>query len=380
LTNQVGGQSPRKAQGRANRKEQNKRMKGSSGPERSLLAYDNRPEVNARWARDILQGMPVLLDAFDRDGCIVVWNAECERVTGYSAADVLGNRLALEMLYPDSEYRTFMLEEATRRLDDDYSSVWELTAKDGTRKTVEWFNVGARLKVPGWFQWSIGIDITERRRLESALQEATIREQRRIAGELHDGLGQELSGLSLLASGLAGEHAKYHPRLAHDLRQLAELASQSVMTCRLLAQGLAPLQEHQNSLADALRRLAIDSTGRANGPTVTFSEATSAASLISQETNNHLYRIAQEALNNALKHSGARVVKLQLSIDRSRISLRISDDGHGLGALVSSSSGMGMRTMRDRATAIGGRLSISTNGQSGTVIGCRCYNRIGPAA
>ena len=353
-------------------------MGGSSGLETGLLAYDNVPELNVHWARDILQGMPVLLDAFDGDGCIVVWNAECERVTGYLAADMLGNRRALEILYPDKEYRTFMLEEARRRLHDDYSSAWELTAKDGTRKTVEWFNVGARLKVPGWFQWSIGIDITERRRLESALQEATIREQRRIAGELHDGLGQQLSGLSLLATGLAGEHVKYHPRLAHDLRQLAELASQSVTTCRLLAQGLAPLQERQNSLVDALRRLAIDSTGRAKRPKVTFSEATSAASLISQEANNHLYRIAQEALNNALKHSGARVVKIQLRIDRSKVSLRISDDGLGLGALMSSSCGMGMRTMRDRAAAIGGRLSISTNGQSGTVIGCKCYNRIGP--
>jgi len=151
-----------------------------------------------------------------------------------------------------------------------------------------------------------------------------------------------------------------------------------VTACRLLAQGLAPLQEHQNSLVDALRRLAIAATGRANGPTVTFSEAASAPSLISQEANNHLYRIAQEALNNALKHSGARVVKIQLSIDRDKVSLRICDDGFGLGALVSPVRGMGMRTMRDRAAAIGGRLSISTDGQQGTVIGCKCHNRIGP--
>jgi signal transduction histidine kinase len=100
--------------------------------------------------------------------------------------------------------------------------------------------------------------------------------------------------------------------------------------------------------------------------------------LISQEANNHLYRIAQEALNNALKHSGAGVVKIQLSIDRDKVSLRISDDGFGLGTLVPPVRGMGMRTMRDRAAAIGGRLSISPNGHSGTVIGCECPNRIGP--
>jgi two-component system, NarL family, sensor histidine kinase UhpB len=353
-------------------------MERASDPKGDLLAHENGLEANADWAQGILQGMPVLMDAFDIDGLIVVWNSECERVSGYSAAEVIGNRMALAMLYPDTERRTTMLQEAKRRRDEDYSSVWELTAKDGTRKTVEWFNVGARLKVPGWSEWSVGIDITERRRLEAALREATTREQRRIAGEIHDGLGQELAGLSLLASGLAGKLARRQASLAHDLRQLAELASRSVMTCRLLAQGLAPLQEHQNSLVDALRRLASDSTGRAGGPTVVFSEVTSAAPLISREASNHLYRIAQEALHNALKHSEAGGVQIRLCIDRDRLSLQIRDDGRGLGALASSLPGMGMQTMRDRAEAIGGILSISTNDTGGTVVGCECLNRISP--
>jgi PAS domain S-box-containing protein len=352
-------------------------MSGSFNRKQVLWGPGDDPEASAHWAQGILQGMPVLMDAFDGEGCIVVWNTECERVTGYSAAEIIGNPSALEMLYPDVETRTFMLEVAKQRREDDYSSVWELTAKDGTHKTVEWFNVGARLKVPGWVDWSIGVDITERRRLESALHGAALREQRRIARDLHDGLGQELSGLSLLASALAGKHADHDP-LAEDLRQLAELARRSVTTCRSLAQGFAPLQDQQNSLADALRRLAIGNSVLGGGPTVIFSEATSAASLISQEANGQLYRIAQEALNNALKHSGARDVQVQLRIDRRKVSLRISDDGHGIGAPGSSSRGMGLQTMRDRAAAIGGRLSISTNGPSGTVIGCECHNRIGP--
>jgi signal transduction histidine kinase len=100
--------------------------------------------------------------------------------------------------------------------------------------------------------------------------------------------------------------------------------------------------------------------------------------LISQEAKGQLYRIAQEALNNALKHSGARVVQIQLRIDRRKVSLRIGDDGHGIGSAMPPSSGMGLQTMRDRAAAIGGRLSISANGASGTMIGCECHNRIGP--
>jgi PAS domain S-box-containing protein len=350
---------------------------GVSDLEKEWLDQERVMEPIAPRAREILQGMPVLMDAFDAEGCVVVWNSECERVTGYSAAEIIGNRRALEKLYPDAEYRTFMLEESRRRQTEDYSTVWELTAKDGTRKTVEWFNVGARLKVPGWLEWSIGIDITERRRLERALQEATIRGQRRIAQELHDGLGQELSGLSLLACGLANKHSSRDEQLAQDLRALAELAASSVATCRFLAQGLDPLQEHQNSLLDALRKLALNNTGRVGGPTVVFKEATSASSLISLDANNQLYRIAQEALNNALKHSGARTVQIRLCIDRSKVRLRVSDDGHGLGARASSSRGMGMQTMRDRAAVIGGRLSISSNGQRGTVIDCECQNQFG---
>jgi PAS domain S-box-containing protein len=348
--------------------------------DKGLAGRSHRPEVNARWARGILQGMPVLMDAFDDRGYIVVWNAECERVSGYSAAEIIDNPLAFERLYPDDEYRTFMMDQAAKRRHEDYSSVWELTAKDGTRKTVEWFNVGARLTVPGWSEWSIGIDITERRRLEIALQEATTREQRRIASEIHDGLGQELSGLSLLASGLAAEHASRDGKLAHDLRRLADLASRSVTTCRFLAQGLAPLREHQNSLVEALRGLAAESTGRAGGPKVLFSEDSSAPSLLSQEVNNQLYRIAQEALNNALKHSGAHLVQIHLCVDRLKVELRISDDGRGFGASPPILRGMGMQTMRDRAAAVGGRLSISTDGLRGTVVDCACHNRLTPVA
>jgi signal transduction histidine kinase len=213
---------------------------------------------------------------------------------------------------------------------------------------------------------------TERSRLD--------REQRRIAREIQDGLGQQMSGLSLLASGLAGKYADHDPKLAHDLQQLAELASRGVTTCRLLARGLAPFQEHENSLADALRRLAADSSGLAGGTKVIFSEATSAASLISQETNTHLYRIAQEALNNALKHSGAHLVQIQLRISSRKVSLLVRDDGSGIGILLLSPRGMGLQTMQDRAAVIDGRLSVSPNEPSGTVIGCECRNRMRPVS
>jgi signal transduction histidine kinase len=153
-----------------------------------------------------------------------------------------------------------------------------------------------------------------------------------------------------------------------------------VTTCRLLAQRLAPFQEHENSLTDALRRLAANSSGLARGAMVTFSETISATSMISKEADNHLYRIAQEALNNALKHSGARVVQIELCVARRKLRLQVRDDGAGIGILLLSPRGMGLQTMLDRAAAIGGRLSISPNAPSGTVVECDCRNRMRPVS
>jgi signal transduction histidine kinase len=90
---------------------------------------------------------------------------------------------------------------------------------------------------------------------------------------------------------------------------------------------------------------------------------------------NHLYRIAQEALSNAVRHSGARTVRVELRTDRERLRLRVSDDGCGFGKQHGQHSGMGLRTMRHRASAIGARLSIAAGRHGGTIVTCDCPNR-----
>ncbi|HMD73754.1 MAG TPA: PAS domain S-box protein, partial [Steroidobacteraceae bacterium] len=104
----------------------------------------------------VVQGMPVLLEAFDENGLIAAWNSESERVTGYRAHELVGNPLAMTLLYPETEYRQRMLAESALRRDDDYRSVWRLSAKDGSIREIEWFNVGRRLAIAGWREWRIG--------------------------------------------------------------------------------------------------------------------------------------------------------------------------------------------------------------------------------
>ena len=332
-------------------------------------------EAEAR-LRAIVQGMPVLLDAFDDQANIVAWNSECERVTGYRADEIIGNPRALELLYPDAAYRAAMMAEAAELRHQPYSRSYDLTAKDGSIKTIEWFNVGAAMRVPGWLEWSVGIDVTERHRLEAALHEAAVLEQRRLGYDLHDGLGQELTGLSLLASSLARRYAAGSPELATELGTLAGIAAHAIVTCKDVARGLAPVDEPRRGLVEALERLTAGFPHPGSGPEVSFADRSSAVPQITLEACNHLYRIAQEALANAVRHAGARHVRIELCTDAERLRLRISDDGRGLPRGAGTPpAGMGLRNMRHRAKAIGARLAIGPGPRGGTIVSCDCANR-----
>lgn len=117
--------------------------------------------------RTVLEAMPVMLDAFDERGVLVAWNRECERVTGYSAKELVGNVRAMEILYPDRDYRESMLRDWVQRGSDCYEREWDITCKDGSVRSIAWSNVSDRAPVPGWATWGIGSDVTDRKRQEA---------------------------------------------------------------------------------------------------------------------------------------------------------------------------------------------------------------------
>jgi len=123
--------------------------------------------------RQILQNMPVMMDAFDADGKVAVWNRECERVTGYSAEEIVGNPHLIEWLYPDPTVRTSVITRWAE-LGNHFRN-WELdlTAKDGTIKTVSWSSLSGEFPIPGWANWNIGVDITNRKQAEEQLHQTT---------------------------------------------------------------------------------------------------------------------------------------------------------------------------------------------------------------
>lgn len=126
-----------------------------------------RSEAQLRW---LVQNMPVLIDAFDSNNQITVWNQECERVTGYRADEVMGDPLVMERLYPDPEYRNSVIADAVTYGDQLHRREYTLTAKDGTPRTISWSHIPAPYGHTGSTIWAVGIDVTEQRRAEASLR------------------------------------------------------------------------------------------------------------------------------------------------------------------------------------------------------------------
>lgn len=125
---------------------------------------------NEERLRLILQQMPVLLDAFDESGNIILWNRECERVTGYSSDEIVGNPDAMSRLYPDAAYLQTMQQLWQEKRNDYRHWEWEITCKDGTVRTIAWSNISEQVPIEGFHSWGIGIDVTAIKQVEKALR------------------------------------------------------------------------------------------------------------------------------------------------------------------------------------------------------------------
>ncbi len=127
---------------------------------------------NEKRLRDVVENMPVMMDAFDAQFNIVAWNRECERVTGYGADEMIGRENILEILYPDTEYRQKMIEELGVSRFDFRDRQYKLTCKDGAEKTIKWSNISGKCPVDGWYTWAIGIDVTKQLQAERDLKQS----------------------------------------------------------------------------------------------------------------------------------------------------------------------------------------------------------------
>ncbi len=139
-----------------------------------LLMYfeDARTELSRREERlrQVVQNMPVMLNALDENDRFVAWNRECERVTGYAAQEMIRNPRALEILYPDPHQRGQMLEQIEASGFKFRDREWDLACKNGEVRTISWSNIAEEFPINGWHTWAVGVDVSERRRVETELR------------------------------------------------------------------------------------------------------------------------------------------------------------------------------------------------------------------
>jgi PAS domain S-box-containing protein len=222
---------------------------------------------------------------------------------------------------------------------------------------------GHQLEVEG-----IGRDITERKRLERELLEISNREQRRIGHDLHDGVCQQLVGISYLTESLADRLQEKGAAESAEVERINYLLNNALLQTRGVARGLFPVRLEENGLVSALEELAANASQLFQLECRFICEHPPA--FVENTIALHLYYIVQEAIANAAKHGKAKSVVITLDPVNDRFVLMVKDDGAGFSANGARQSGMGLRIMDYRARVIGATLEVKSRLGAGTQLTC----------
>ena len=321
--------------------------------------------------------------ATDREQRIVLFNPAAERMFGHSAASMIGQSLAqlmpVAMRAPHHIHVDRFLHSAiTSRSMAPQLNITGLRA-DGSEFPIE--STISRTLIGGKPQLTAVLrDVTERRRAEdnlremnrqlrelsSALQDVREQERTRIARELHDELGQQLTGLKLDFSWLCTRLKDGRPAPYEKVDEMRHLLDTAIASVRHIATELRPLILDDLGFGDAVTWLTADVAKR-SGLSISL-ELPAAALVCDGDLATALFRIAQESLTNIVRHAEATAVKISLVADDDSLVLTVSDDGQGIAEGARQKKGVGLMSMRERATALGGNIRISSAPGVGTTI------------
>jgi signal transduction histidine kinase len=211
------------------------------------------------------------------------------------------------------------------------------------------------------------------REFDQRLLKERIEEARLLASELHDGVGQELVGISILLSAALNEARKGRSELAEPLEEVSLLLSRAIDLARRAAQEHGGFAVEAAGLAGALEQF-VRRASRPDGPRIELSTAAIPAECLDDGTAYHVLRIAQEAITNARRHSRGSLIQVRCGHAAGRVRITVSDDGVGLPADPSRQTGIGHAVMAYRAKAIGADLSLANAPAGGVTVTCelRC--------
>jgi len=324
--------------------------------------------------RAILNTAPDGIITIDEHGIIDGLNPAAERLFGYAASELIGENINVLVPPPFHEVHEKHLsgnvEGSIRHLIG--SSGRELPArrKDGSFLPIE-LSVSEVQVEKRWFTGIIH-DLTRRKALEAQVLEVSSQEQQRIARELHDGVGQELTGLSLLSDALARRLSQGCPNEQALVAKLSQGLERVHDQVRALCRGLILTDLDPDALEYVLQDLAKRTTEQ-TGVNCTL-ECPEQFSIADPMTAKHLYRIVQEAVSNALQHGRPENIWIRMHSTPSHLRVSVGDDGVGV-TEQTGGPGMGIPTMRYRANMIGGILHISPAAGGGTLVTCTVSQR-----
>jgi two-component system, LuxR family, sensor kinase FixL len=330
---------------------------------------DAEPKIAVEF-RSMTQSVEEAIVVSDARGRVVFWNEGAETIFGYAEKDIVGKPLTLLIPMPSRGPRG---EKLPQLLFSQASPVDGKTHElQGVFKGGRRFPVELSLLTSTWgrstFFMTVIRDITERKRLQKEILDISAREQQRIGQDLHDDLCQQLTAITLLSEVLEKKLVSKSAAEAKDAAEIHKLIAQSIVHTRLLAKGLLPVELEATGLMAALEDLSANTERIAH---LSCRAREGKRVLIQRkEVAVHLYRIAQEAVTNAVKHAHARHIDISLTTENRFIVLSVEDDGVGLPKNYAAKNGLGLSIMNSRAETINATLRVERQRPGGTRLTC----------
>lgn len=335
---------------------------------RSIIEEKLR-ESEAKY-RSIVETTVDAIITINEKALIRTFNDAAEKLFQYKSSEVIGKNVKILMPEPykneHDDYVNNYLSRGRRKI---IGIGREVTGKRKDGSTFPMYLAVSEVKLRDQRIFTgIVRDISEQRRLEQEILRTSEHERRRIGQDLHDGLGQMLTGIGLITKNIAQSLSKEEHPLAEQAEEITSLIREADQYARELARGLVPVEFGSEGLTAALDRLASHAE-KLFGIKCSFK---SKGKLVLDDTTHvtHLYRIAQEAVSNAVKHGYATEVSIHLVVSKTHIRLMIEDNGSGFINNWDEKGGLGVRIMQFRAGLIGANLEISDAKKRGARITC----------
>jgi two-component system, LuxR family, sensor kinase FixL len=346
--------------------------------QQKAMASEAQQAKNTDALRDSAERLRAILETavegiitIDERGVIESFNPSAEKIFGYSASEAIGQNVKLLMPEPfrhehDGYLKNYRQTGHARIIGIGREVVGQ--RKDRTIFPMDLSVSEVRLANRRMFTGFVR-DITERKRLEREIIEISNREQQRIGQDLHDGLGQELTGIELMCQVLEQKLAAKSKTESKQIGEIAQHIRDAISHTRKLARGLSPVEFEANGLMSALHELSAHAQKlfhiecRFECPQPVLIRDNVAAT--------HLYRIVQEAINNAIKHGKAKRVVISLKPWGDKVVLTISDAGVGFSNETKKGGGMGLHIMKYRAGVVDAALEVRSGVDgAGTTVAC----------